>query len=151
MVSVLLVCPFNSPPLKRHWKRSGGAPVAATLKVAGLPLVTVRLWGEAVMNGGSNALVVEVALLFALTTSTSAPETETVLAMLPLAVTWTTKVIMAEAPLFIAPKEQVKMPALRLQLPCEGVADKKLTAGGSALFRVTPDAPDGPPLLTVIE
>jgi len=35
MVSVLLVCPFNSPPLKRHWKRSGGAPVAVTLKSPG--------------------------------------------------------------------------------------------------------------------
>ena len=83
------------------------------------------------MNGGSNALLVEVALLFALTTSTSAPETETVLAMLPLAVTWTSNVTMAEAPLFTAPKEQIKIPALRLQLPCEGVADTKLTPGGS--------------------
>src|SRR5881628_1030121 len=46
---------------------------------------------------------------------TSGLETETVLVMLPPAVTWATSVIVATPPLFSAPREQVRTPLLWLQ------------------------------------
>src|SRR6266516_424138 len=150
MLRVALVCPLKSAPLKRHWKRNGGVPEAVTLKFAVFPLVTIRLCGGTVMAGASKALVVEVTVLFAVTRSTSGLETETVFAMLPPAVTWTTSVILATAPLFSAPNEQVRTPPLWLQLPCVGAADTKLTPAGNESVNVTLEAADGPALLTVI-
>src|SRR5438093_8997627 len=151
MVRLALLWPLRSAPLKRHCKRNGGAPVAVTLKPAVVPLVTVEFCGGVTITGGSSALVAVVAVLFALTRSTSGLDTVTVLVMFPAARTCTTRVSVATAPLLIAPKEQVNTPALWLQLPWDGVADTKLTPDGNASLSVTLDATPGPALFTVIE
>src|ERR1051325_7679081 len=60
---VALVAPARFDPLKRHWKRRGGVPAAATVKVAVAPAATVRLTGCWVMVGSTSTVRVARALV----------------------------------------------------------------------------------------
>ena len=57
--------------------------------------------------------------------------------------------MVADPPVARFPSEHVKLPP-DVQLPCEAVMAPSVKALGQVSARVTPDAADGPALLTVI-
>ncbi len=96
----------------------------------------------------ANAAV--VALLFAGFESAVDEVTVAVFDVLvPGAPAWVTIVIVAEAPLASVPSEQTTVD-VPLQLPCDGVAEVKVTPAGSASVTTTLLAGEGPLFVTLI-
>jgi hypothetical protein len=95
-------------------------------------------------------LVLALAVLLALLKSFSVAVTLALLVMTPPDVgAVTVMVTVADPALAIAPRLQVTVPALWLQVPWVAVADTKITPLGRVSVRVTPLAPLGPALLTL--
>ena len=65
------------------------------------------------------------------------------------ALTFTTRVIVAEPPAGIVPRVHVTV-AVPAHVPCDGVAETKAFPAGTASVSDTPSASDGPTLATVI-
>jgi hypothetical protein len=95
-------------------------------------------------------LVLALAVLLALLKSFSVAVTLALLVMTPPDVgAVTVMVTVADPALAIAPRLQVTVPALWLQVPWVAVADTNVTPLGRVSVRVTPVAPLGPALLTL--
>ena len=63
MLNDAAFAPARFVPLRRHWKVSGAVPPATTEKSALFPMMTVRLCGWLVMDGGTSTVSVATRLV----------------------------------------------------------------------------------------
>src|SRR2546426_666120 len=103
------------------------------------------------MVGPASTVTIAAAVLSPVAGSKSGPETVTELVRLPLEPGRRISVSEAELWLLIVPRGQVTRPAFALQLPCEEVAETKVTPAGSGSLSTAAAAADGPRLVTRIE
>src|SRR6266567_4239484 len=94
--------------------------------------------------GAGTTLVWTDAILFVGLGSLSLPMTRTVFVRFIGVVGVNLIVIEAEPPLVMVPSTHSTAPLLNVQLPCEAVADTKLTPTGKLLLTTTPVAVHGP-------